>query len=712
MVEGAQWVQAEEGQGSPLFRREFRLGFRPVSARMRICGLGFFELYLNGEKVSEDVLAPAWTDYEPREMKNMLYPINDTFSHRIYYMEYEVGEHLREGANAVGVWLGNGWYCQNRRVIEGDFRYGCPKLLFELTVTGPAGEEARLLSDTGMKWHPSEITATNMYYGETHDLRRRLTGFSEAGFDDSGWNPVAVAAEPKTRLLRQECPADRVIRRLRPTLVYAEGDRRIFDCGENLSGYVVLEVPGDEGAVVTVTHSEELNADKTALDVFSAGGHCTASDGESQIQTDTYICGSRPARVHPRFTWYGFRFFEVKGKAEVIEAAVVHGDFSVTSSFACSDDSLNWLYEAYLRSQLTNIHCGVPSDCPHRERLGYTGDGQATAEAAMLTLDVRKLYEKWMEDIVDGQDPVTGHVQHTAPFYGGGGGPGGWGGAVYRIPTLYTRMYGDTAFLRRYYPAMRLWLEYMESRSENGLVVREEEGGWCLGDWTGDHCPPENPMMPEPYVNTYYYIQGLRAVMEAARMLEIEEDIASLKAREDRCVAAIKEAYYDEATGSFCGGARGADAFAVDLGLGDARTLQGLVDRYRGKDSLDTGIFATDILVDLLFRHGQGELARRLIGTSVKPMRDCGNGTLWETWTGMYSHNHPMYGAMVRSLFTHVLGIRQKPGSTGFEQVEIAPADIPGLDWAEGHITVPRGRIAVRYRREKDGRLRVESEMS
>lgn len=709
MIENAHWIQAEETLESPLFRREFQLDFRPQSARICICGLGFFELYLNGRKVSEDILVPAWSDYQPRDMSNMLYPIHDTFSHRIYYMEYRVEDYLQEGTNAIGVWLGNGWYYQDKRVIEGNFCYGRPRLLFELVVTGEEGQEQRLISDNGMKWHASEITATNIYFGETHDLRLHLPAFSEVGFDDQDWQPSREVAPLDTRLMRQECPADRVIRRVSATLVWEEGDRRIYDCGENITGYVELELPGEEGAVVTVTHSEEMNPERTELDFFSAGGHCTSVSGEPQIQTDTYIGGATPQQVHPRFTWHGFRYFEVTGKATVRDVAVVHGDFHVTATFACSNPTLNWIFNAYLRSQLTNIHCGVLSDCPHRERLGYTGDAQITAESAMLTLDCRKLYEKWMEDVVDGQDPTTGHIQHTAPFYGGGGGPGGWGSAVFVVPMAYYRMYGDESFLRRYYPAMRLWLDYMESRCEGGLVTHEEEGGWCLGDWTGDHCPPEAPMMPEPFVNTYYYIKGLRAVKLAASVLGIAEDIAELDVRERRCIQAMNSAYWDEQTGSFCHGLRGADAFAVDAGLGDERTLQALVERYESMERLDTGIFATALLADVLFREGHGDLICRLMETSFRAMRENGGGTLWEVWEGKYSHNHPMYGGIVRSLLTYVVGIRQKPGSVGFAEVEIAPMDIPGIDWAEGSITTPRGVISVRYRRQVDGTLKVES---
>ena len=148
---------------------------------------------------------------------------------------------------------------------------------------------------------------------------------------------------------------------------------------------------------------------------------------------------------------------------------------------------LNWLYEAYIRTQLDNYHGCIPSDCPHRERLGYTGDGQLTAETAMLLLDTKELYRKWYQDILDSQGAETGHIPHTAPFLGGGGGPGGWGCAVYQVPLAWAKIYGDDSLLVQGYDAILRWFDYMDAHSEKGLVVREEEGGWCLGDWCLRH---------------------------------------------------------------------------------------------------------------------------------------------------------------------------------------------------------------------------------
>ena len=686
----ANWIVGASSCEAPLFRRTFEAG-RVSGARIEICGLGFFELYLNGTKVSEDLFVPAWSNYEPRPGRRMLYPIRDEFSYRIYYLEYDLKPYLREGTNVIGVRLGNGWYNQRERNVEGDFAYGLPKLCFSLELEEENGERRRLVSDEQTRWSRSEIVQNNIYFGETHDLSRRNDGWSGWDFDDSLWSQAHIVAAPAAPLYRQTCPADRVIRRIDPVRIWQKEGRRIYDCGENISGYAVIRTGAQSGSEIVVRHAEEYDTQNHRLNFDSTGE-------EKQVQTDRYLCADRSFVCHPRFCWHGFRYFEVSGDAEVLEVRVIHADVEVTSEFSCSNPTLNWLYEAYLRSQLDNLHAGVPSDCPHRERLGYTGDGQITSAAAMLCLDMHSFYRKWMEDILDCQDLVSGHVQHTAPFYGGGGGPGGWGGAIYVVPWNYYLYYGDSSLLAKSLPAILHWLDYMESRTEEGLIVREEEGGWCLGEW----CAPDL-QLPEPFVNTYYYIKGLRTALEANALLNGGADEAVLRDRLRYSEAAFCRAYFNKETGSFCSGVNGADAFAIDLEMGDERTPRRLAERYTALKALDTGMFGTDLIIDVLFREGYEELAFTLLiresEHSFEKQRRTGATTLWESWTGG-SHNHPMFGGVVCCLFTHILGIRQEAGSVGFARYSVRPARIAGLDWARGSIRTPYGTINSGYGRE------------
>ncbi len=695
--EDAQWIAAQ-GSESPQFRGIFSVN-EPSSATIRICGLGFFELWINGQKVSDDLLVLAWSDYAPRSLRNLTYPINDRFSHRTYYLEYDLLPYLRSGENVLGAWLGNGWYNQNRRTAEGILDYGKPTLCFSVKWQEADGSTLSFASGEHMLWRQSEIIENNIYMGEVHDLSLHNPNWCTIDGHSLPWQPVQIVDPPQTNFQPQDCPPDRVIRTISPTLIFEDETRQIYDCRENISGWAVLDLPANPGAEVTVRYSEEYDERNHALDFESAGG-------SGQVQTNRYIASDAPTLVHPRFGWHGFRYFQLEGIAQVREVQVVHSDHSVTSRFASSNPTLNWLYEAYLRSQLTNIHCGVPSDCPHRERLGYTGDGQLTAQAAMLCLDVRSLYIKWMRDIADGQDPTTGHVQHTAPFYGGGGGPGGWGSAIWIIPWQFYMHYGDDSLLREYLPAILKWLDYMESRSEEGLVVREEEGGWCLGEW----CAP-NQTIPEPYVNTYYYIKGLETTLQIGRILNRPVDDERQDQRIERARTAITSAYHDPDSGSFCAGANGADAFALDIGLGDERTKTNLITRYRTLQTFDTGMFGTDLVIDQLFRLGEGDLAFSLLTndspTSFERMRRMGATTIWETWDASVSHNHPMFGGVVRNLFTHILGIRQAPGTAGFSNVTIKPMPIAGLEWVKGSIATPQGTLSV----EIDGSGKVTTSL-
>ncbi|MBQ2812111.1 MAG: hypothetical protein IJE63_02565, partial [Clostridia bacterium] len=314
------------------------------------------------------------------------------------------------------------------------------------------------------------------------------------------------------------------------------------------------------------------------------------------------------------------------------------------------DEVLQWLFDTYIRTQLSNVHCCVPSDCPHRERLGYTGDGQLACDAAMTCFDAKDMYLKWMQDIADSQDIYGGHVEHTAPFYGGGGGPGGWGGAIVFVPYTFYKHYGDKEVLKKYYRNMCKYLEYMENHSEESLVVRSEKGGWCLGDW----CTPEKMELPEPFVNTYFYIRAMRCVREIAAIIG-ENVPVDMDEREERAIRSVYNKYFDNATGSFCNAVQGADAFAVDLGLGDERTYKNVLAKYSALGKFDTGIFGTDILVRILCERGDKDLARKLltsrdgIGT-FNYMREHGATTLWENWDGADSHSHPMFGAVIASM--------------------------------------------------------------
>ncbi len=569
-------------------------------------------------------------------------------------------------------------------------------------------------------------------------MRKELEGWQYPGADLSGWKPAQPVHAPETLLEEQTCPPDRVIRKLYPILIGEYDGRKIYDCRENIAGRVVLSCLGKKGECITVRHAEELAADGT-LDFESAGG-------SDQLQQDHYICDGRIQTLHPLFCWHGFRYFETEGSCEVLCVEVIHTDVAVTSSFSCSDPVLNWLYEAYIRTQLDNYHGCIPSDCPHRERLGYTGDGQLTAETAMLLLDAKELYRKWYQDILDSQGAETGHIPHTAPFLGGGGGPGGWGCAVYQVPLAWAKIYGDDSLLVQGYDAILRWFDYMDAHSEKGLVVREEEGGWCLGDW----CFPaseEKEQLPEAFINTFYYLHGLQEMMQISEKMNNKLPIRFAE-REKNVKNAFLDAYFDPETGDFCEGRAAGNAYGLALGLGDERTKKHLVEKYEALGRFDTGIFGTSMLLEQLFSIGAGDLAVRLLtndseAASFAHMKRNGATTLWERWDGRESHNHPMFGACVRLLFTQILGIRMTPSAQppvvnpaqpdvtappaqALKPLngELQPPAVPAsaqhfsyeirlssqrqLTWAKGSIQTPDGILSVSWELLENGEKQVE----
>lgn len=735
------WICGGAGCEAPLFRRSFWLDRteRFQSARLEICGLGYFLFYINGKRISDQELMPAMTDYASVLGCETTYPVwEERSAHRCRYLSFDLLPYLKAGENVLAVRLGNGWYHQTERIAEGKFVFGLPKLWFELTLTDADGRQEWIESDRQTLWHPGGLLKNNLFLGEVRDLRKEPEGWQYLDADLSGWKPAQPVHAPETLLEEQTCPPDRVIRKLYPILIGEYDGRKIYDCRENIAGRVVLSCLGKKGECITVRHAEELAADGT-LDFESAGG-------SDQLQQDHYICDGRIQTLHPLFCWHGFRYFETEGSCEVLCAEVIHTDVAVTSSFSCSDPVLNWLYEVYIRTQLDNYHGCIPSDCPHRERLGYTGDGQLTAETAMLLLDAKELYRKWYQDILDSQGKETGHIPHTAPFLGGGGGPGGWGCAVYQVPLAWAKIYGDDSLLVQGYDAILRWFDYMDAHSEKGLVVREEEGGWCLGDW----CFPaseEKEQLPEAFINTFYYLHGLQEMMQILEKMNIKLPIRFAE-REKNVKNAFLDAYFDPETGDFCEGRAAGNAYGLALGLGDERTKKHLVEKYEALGRFDTGIFGTSMLLEQLFSIGAGDLAVRLLtndseAASFAYMKRNGATTLWERWDGRESHNHPMFGACVRLLFTQILGIRMTPAAqppvvnSAQPDVtappaqalkplngELQPSAVPAsaqhfsyeirlssqrqLTWAKDSIQTPDGILSVSWELLENGEKQVE----
>lgn len=682
----AQWLGFDGETRTPVVRASFET-HDAANAEIVICGLGYFELYINGQRVSEDLFVPVTSDYCHRDIRLNGQPFDEHFRHRCYYLKYDVLPYLKNGKNELGVALGPGFFAQETSSFDSKVNFGEVRLCYRLILTDAKGNTTEVVSGEDARWRQGEVVSCNLFRGEKHDMNVCEQDWMTA--DASRWNPVRILPPMETDFQPQDCPADRVIRTIVPMQLW-EGPRgKLYDLGENITGWVVLRDNSNKGETVEVRFGEMLD---TRGQLESHYVH----NQKWQIVSD-----GTGRTIHPRFTWLGFRYFVVQGNADVLYAAVIHTDTRVTSSFRCASPVMNWLYEAYVRTQLNNLHGGIPSDCPHLERRGYTGDGQLACEAAMLAIDYRATVRKWMRDIMDCQDETTGHVQNTAPYTRCGGGPGGWDIAIINVPLTYYRQYGDKQPLIEMYEGMVKYLEYLEMHSEGDLVVSDRAGEWCLGDW----CTPDPIRLPPPFVNTYFKVKALDAMTEIDLLLEKPINPLWKARRKAACDAIIKN-YYDPGTHDFAEGIQGANAFALDIGLGDEITLAHFFERYEQLGSYDTGIFGTEIVTRLLGEKGRYDLVYCLL-TSEKPnsfgsMMHTGTTTLWEYWSDceyQRSLNHPMFGAVSKQLFYDALGLMQTEGSVGWKQVRIEPRFMKWLPQAEGQIETPLGRLKVSYRK-------------
>ena len=696
---GCDWLTFPETDAN-LTRTVF-IAENAVKAVLEMTALGYYEAYINGIPLGDDKYFPPMSNYEKRDLSIIHMPICDEMDYRIYYAEYDVTDLLNSGKNVFAAHIGAGWYGQHKSQNEGMVKWGDNLLVFRLTVMQSDGNKTVICSSpSNTKWKSSYIRESSLYFGEYQDAALYEQDWNLPSYDDGTWSTPEIRSAPEAKLCLADFPRDRMIRSIEPKIIYSFGDRKIYDIGETAAGYAVVVFPSNarKNEEAETRYADALHPDGS-LNFHYCGG-------TSRMQRDRFVYDDTGLKeFYPHFTWHAARYIELTGFAEIKEFRVVQTDLPQLSSFTSENETLNWIFEAYVRTQQANVHGCVPSDCPHRERLGYTGDGQLTCGAVMSVFDARGLYRKWARDIRDCQDNNSGHVQHTSPFYGGGGGPGGWGGVACILPWRYYQFYNDKNILAVSYNSMKAYLRYMINHSEEGLVTSGEPGGWCLGDW----CAPHNiNEIPEPFVNTFFLKLCAEITAKTAAVLGHNVESAGYKKLADDSANAINRRYFDPSTGSYCSGVQGADAYALHIGLGDERTLSNLVKKYESLQMLDTGIFGTYFLIGVLFEKGYGSLAFRLLTNesevSFYNMKKNGATTLWENWDGCDSRCHPMFGAIVEYYFSEILGIKRYLDQPGFKEITVSPADIPELMEVSGTLWTADGEIAVRIQTDTSGK--------
>lgn len=635
---------------APYFRKVFNLENTVKSALIYVTGLGFYELYLNGQKVGDQVLAPAQTNYDRRKLNNLIYYYDDQSSQRVLYNTFDVTSLLKKGDNTVGLILGNGWYNQRDHTVEGCLWYSTPRLILQMEIIHKNGRKELINSDDSWKVTTGPLLHDGIFSGEVYDARLDLGDWNKADYDDSGWDMVQLVRKPDGELVSQLAPADKVTKLFHPLSMTKTGPNAyIYDSGEMISGWIQIKVAGNRGTKIQIRHIEEL--------------------GRDYGQIDKYILkGEGIENYEPRFTWHAFRTFEISGMNDPIPLTditikVINTDVERVGEFESSNQLFNKIYDNYIRTQLGNFHGSISSDCPHRERLGYTGDGQVVVESSIFNFDMTRFYQKWFDDMDDARNKRTGYVPHTAPFGGGGGGPA-WGSAYVIMPWNYYLYYKDKNILERHYNGMKQWVHYLGTRANSsGIIVREEPNGWCLGDWA----TPEKIQLPESLVNTCYYYHVTEIMSKVATVLGKNEDTAFF----DQLASKIKDDFnlnfLNQETGNYWEGRQGANVFPLAFGMVPEKNRSHVIENLvtgikKNLDHLDTGILGTPLLLDVLTQNGLADKAFTIMNQSDFPsFGDYIIGrnatTLWETWNGKGSHSHPMYGSVIRWFFKFLAGI-------------------------------------------------------
>jgi alpha-L-rhamnosidase len=678
---------------APYLRHGFISSKQVKRARAYVCGLGYYELYLNGRKVGDRVMEPAQTDYEQRA----------------FYTTYEVTTYLRSGFNAVGLLLGNGWYHQER--VWGGMSYGLPRAICQLEIGYADGTRQTVCSDGGWRATPGPVTENNIYAGETYDARREVEDWCAPVCDDRGWNSAEVMTSPTRRLMSSTLPPVHRIQALRPISIrqFAAG-ACIVDFGQNFAGWVRLKVRGRTGAEIRMRFAEAVDA-KGDLETASTGVFATGVE-----QTDRYICrGGEDEVWEPRFTYHGFRYVEVTGfpgepKPENLTGIVVHTDVEPVGTFTCSDPMLNRIHQAALWTERSNLH-GHPTDCPARERCGWLGDAQITAEMTCYNWDMARFWPKYVGDILTswrGERPGD-----VAPGKRGNE-PNGhvdWGLAVVFIPWYQYLYFGDERHLREMYPYMARFVRSVAKTAKEGIV----ENGY--GDW----CPPgsvEPVETPPALTTTAWFYHAARVMAQTAEVVGSTQDEHDFSDLANLTYTAFVRRFFDRKTGSY--GSQTANAMAIALRLDPfqdkGRVVWALhndiMERHGGHHA--TGIFGLRFLFDALCSNYQSKDAWTILHQTTYPgfgeLFGRGATTLWECWGeaeldkkwGARSLNHPMQGGFDAWFYQGLGGIRPHTGEPGFRAFLLEPQFLEELSWVNAEYRSVRGLIISRWRRVGD----------
>jgi alpha-L-rhamnosidase len=684
-------------RAAPYFRKVFKPESKKIkSARAYIAAAGLYELYLNGKKVGNHRLDPMYTRFDRRNL----------------YVSYDVTAQVQAGNNAVGVLLGNGWYNMQSIAVWNFERApwrARPAFCLDLRITYEDGTTSIVKSDGDWKTHSGPITFNSIYTAEHYDARLDMPGWDTADFDDKKWEDVSLRAAPSTNVVSQLMEPIRDVETIPAKSIRAFNDSTyVFDLGRNIAGVTQIKVEGSAGTVVRIKHGERLlpngHVDLSNIDVYYR-----PKDNTDPFQTDIFtLKGEGKETFKPKFNYKGFQYVEVTSNKPIkiektgITGYFMHSDVAAAGTINSSSTLVNKLWAATNSSYLSNLY-GYPTDCPQREKNGWTGDGHFAIESGLYNFNSITIYEKWMADHRDEQQP-NGVLPDIIPTGGWGYGTANgtdWTSTIAIIPWNVYLFYGDSKLLGDNYENIKRYIGYVERISPEGLTT------FGRGDWV-----PVKSSSPLEYTSSVYYYVDAVIAGKAAAMFGKTEDQAHYTALAEKIKSAINSKYFNAQTGIYGSGLQTELSVALQWGLVPeelkAKVALNLAKRVKADGGhLDVGVLGARAILSALSENGQAQAAYDLAVQDTYPSWGWwivnGATTLYENWNIKaerdISLNHMMFGEIGGWFFRGIGGILIDEKQPGFKNILLRPNFVQGLDHFEATHEGPYGQIVSAWKR-------------
>ncbi|QCX37774.1 alpha-rhamnosidase [Aureibaculum algae] len=678
------------------FRKEFTLSKELKSAYIYTAVAGLYELELNGARVGDHQLDPTFTRFDVRNL----------------YVTYDITNLLKK-KNAISILLGNGWYNHQSTAVwnfhEALWR-GRPRFCLDLRLEYTDGTIEIVSTDKSWKTSLSPVVLNSIYTGEQYNANLEEDGYNKVSFNDTLWKNSIVTQAPSKNIVSQQLHPIRAMEEIIPKSIRKISDKKyIFDLGRNISGVTKLSVSGQPQTEIRLIHSEILD-NKGNLNLSNIDLHYRPTDNTDPFQTDIYtLKGEGIETFSPKFNYKGFQYVEVNSSQpieltkESLTGIVLHSDVPKIGYINSSNNTLNKIWEATNNSYLSNLF-GYPTDCPQREKNGWTGDAHIANETGLYNFDGITIYEKWLEDHRDEQQ-ANGVLPSIIPSsgwgYDWGNGPD-WTSTIAIIPWNIYLFYGDSTLLENCYLNIKRYVDHITEISEDNLTT------WGLGDWI-----PVTTKPPVEYTSSIYYFVDVSILAKAAKLLGYQADFVHYSKLAEEIKSAFNKKYFNKETGIYGKGSQTELSTSLHWGMvpegAEKLVAKNLADRViKDKKHINVGLLGSKTILNALSDNGYAELAYEVASQETFPSWGWwivnGFKTLPENWDlekekNDISHNHIMFGEISAWYFKALGGIKPDPNNPGFRKFILEPNFVKGLDHFEARFNSPQGEITSSWKR-------------